>query len=50
MYISGCVRLLRLHLNMAFGMLFILVEHLRRMSLEVSAVSSPAELLYGHYT
>jgi len=34
---------------MAFEMLFILVERLRKMSLEVSAISPTAELLYGHY-
>jgi hypothetical protein len=34
---------------MTFEMLFILVERLRRMSLEVSAISPTAELFYGHY-
>jgi hypothetical protein len=34
---------------MAFEMVFILVQLLRGMSLEVSAISATAELLYGHY-
>ena len=36
-------------LNMAFETLSILVAHLRRMPLQVPAISQPAELLYVHY-